>query len=422
MTAINTEILANPASVREGVHYLKKVSHANRDAATALHKARSDSESAWDGTAADAFRDKARHDGHGIDELARITDKVVRGLESFADDIATAKSRMENARQVAQAGGLSVRGWWIEKPPGDVTQGASEGAGSPSMPGLNPKHHAQKEAEAKLDAWEEAQSLVRWARNFERTAHEELNSHLADANNLMAALVKTSTMIGNSIAVIGALHGAAKKLHAMADEQLGFVKQFERLSADSTLPAATREAHIEKMMKNIGITREQAASNAGVLGNAGNTKAGDLVFNPLTKTFGGTKPGAARALGRMGTVAGAVFTGVESGRQIIFDGKPAGKTLATNYASWGFGALTGGGAALGLSAAGLSGGPVTLAGVGIGIGASTAYGYFQDNTMEDFQHDSQEVGKEALERHADSQEQMRRVEQKHPGSVPSSKW
>lgn len=63
-----------------------------------------------------------------------------------------------------------------------------------------------------------------------------------------------------------------------------------------------------------------------------------------------------------------------------------------------------------------------MAVVGAGVAASTAYGYFQNNTWEGFNHDSQEVGKEALDQYGESQEEMRKVEQKHPGSVPVSKW
>ncbi|GAB3283590.1 hypothetical protein [Parasphingorhabdus pacifica] len=111
MTAVNTQVLADPSSAREGARYLTHLSTAHRDAATAVHKSRSTSEAEWEGAAAEAFRDEASRSAHDIDELARITDKIVRALESFADYIATCLSRMDHARQVAREGGLSVRGW-----------------------------------------------------------------------------------------------------------------------------------------------------------------------------------------------------------------------------------------------------------------------------------------------------------------------
>ncbi|GAB3283585.1 hypothetical protein [Parasphingorhabdus pacifica] len=294
--------------------------------------------------------------------------------------------------------------------------------GSPSLPGLNPAHQRQQELEAKLDAWREAEGLVNWARRLERTAHEELNSALADANNLVASLTKAATWIANSVATVGALHGAATKLQSMATERLQFVEQFRQLSANSSMPTAAREAHLTRLMSSIGLTQQQADSNAGALANLGNTKTGNLAFNPLTKNFGGSKPGVLREIGRMGSVPTFILTGIESGRQIIVEGKPVGKTLKTNFEVWGVGALTGGGAAAAATTAGFAGGPVTLVGVGVGVAGSTVYGYFQDNTWEDFKHDSKEVGKESLDQYGKSQEEMRKVEQKHPGSVPLSKW
>ncbi|TDD91974.1 hypothetical protein E1202_04375 [Saccharopolyspora karakumensis] len=422
MTAINTQILADASSAREGSQYLKQLSAANRDAATAVHQARSTSEAEWEGAAANAFRDETQRSSSDTDELARITDKIARALDSFADNIATCVSRMDQAYQLAQSAGLSVRGWWIEKPLGEPVQTASEGAGRPSLPGLDPGYQKQKELERKLDAWSEAVGLVEWARRLERTAHEELNAALSDANNLVASLTKASTWIGNFVALVGSLHGAATKLQGMAAERLAFLEEFKRLSADSAMPAATRQAHLTQMMSSIGLTQQQAESNARALGNLGNTKAGALVFNPLTKTFGGTKPGVMRGLGRWGSVPGFILTGVEAGRQIIFDGKPVGKTLQSNFESWGVGAVAAGVAGAGAVAVGAAAAPAVILGVGVGAAASWAWSYSENNTWEDFQHDSEETGKEVLNRHSEAQEEMRKVEQKHPGSVPSSKW
>ncbi|RRO15438.1 hypothetical protein EIL87_15350 [Saccharopolyspora rhizosphaerae] len=422
MTAINTEVLAEPNSCREGAAYLTKLANANHEAGTALNKTRSESESAWEGAAAEAFREQATRAASDTDEVARIAHKVSRELTSFADNIATCKSRMERALDAAREGGLIVRGTWIEKPNGDPTQTASEGAGSPSMPGLDPTDQARKDRERRLDAWREAEDLVQWARRLENTAHEELNAALEDANALVASLTKGSTWLGNTVAVVGALHGAAKKLQGMAAERLAFVENFSRLSADSAMPAATRQAHMTKLMTSIGLTEAQAASNARALGNLGETKVGNILFNPLAKTFGGTKPGVVRTVGRMGGIAGFLLTGVESGRQIIVEGKPVGKTLSSNFASYGVGAGVGGAAALAAGAAGVAAAPVTVIGVGVGAGAAWLYSYSQENTWQDFQHDSKEVTKDVLDRHSKSQEQLHEVERKHPGSTPLTKW
>lgn len=422
MTAINTDILAKPGTCREGAHHLTKLADANHDAGTMLNKARSESESVWEGSASEAFREEASNAASEADEVARIAHKVSRALVSFADNIATCESRMNRALDAAREGGLVIRGTWIEKPIGDPTQTAPDGVGTPSMPRLDPAYQAKKDLERRLDAWSEAEGLVQWARRLENTAHEELNAALDDANALVASLMKGSTWLANSVAVVGALHGAAKKLQGMAAERLEFMENFKRLSADSAMPAATRQAHISKLMSSIGITEQQAASNSRALGNLGETKVGNIMFNPLSKTFGGTKPGVLRTVGRMGAVAGFVLTGVESGRQIIMDGKPVGKTLSSNFASYGVGAGVGGVAALVAGAVGAATAPVTIVGVGVGAGASWLYSYSQENSWQDFQHDSKEAAKDALDRHSKAQEQLHEVERKHPGSTPLTKW
>lgn len=422
MTAINTAILAEPDSCRDGVRYLTKLAEANQAAGAALSRARSESESDWAGAASEAFRDQAAQATRAADEVERIAHKVSRALTSFADNIATCKSRMNSALEVAREGGLVVRGTWIEKPIGDPTQAAPQGMGSPSLPGLDPAHQKHEALERRLDAWDEAEGLVQWARRLENTAHEELNAALDDANALVASLVKGSTWLGNSVAVVGALHGAAKKLQGMAAERLRFVETFSRLSADSAMPAATRQAHLTKLMTSIGITEQQAASNARALGNLGETRVGNILFNPLTKTFGGTKPGVLRSAGRAAPVAGFVLTGVETGRQIIMDGKPVGKTIRANFEPYGAGLLAGGGTAAALAFSGLATGGATVVGVGVGSAVAWGYGYAQENTWQDFQHDSTEAGKEALDRHSKAQEQLHEVERKHPGSTPLTKW
>lgn len=124
----------------------------------------------------------------------------------------------------------------------------------------------------------------------------------------------------------------------------------------------------------------------------------------------------------MGTLAGFALTSVETGRQIIVDGKPVGKTIRANFASYGVGALFGGGAALIAGTAEAATAPVTIVGVGIGAAASWGYGYVRENTWQDFQHDAKEAGKGVLDRHSRVQEQSNEVERKYPGSSPLTKW
>ncbi len=398
MASVNTQILADVASSREGAQYLHRLAEANHDAATAAHKARSTSESGWHGEAADAFRGYVDRNASDADELVRVIRNVSQGPDKFADQISTAKSRMQQAHQAAREGGLVITGWIIHEPPGSPTQAAQKGMASTDMPGLTPDPPGGGTTKKEqFQAWTEVESLVNWARNLEQTAHEELNGVLTDANGIIASLKKPSFWIGNLTAYSGGVHAAATSLAAQAETRLAWVEKFQRLAADSALPAETRQAHIARMMTSIGLTEKQATSNARALANLGTTKAGNLVFNPLTKTFGGSKPGFLRGLGRMGSVAGFVFTGLNAGKQIVFDGKPIGKTLRVNFEGWGWGALTGGVTAVGLTTVGVASAPATISALGVGSATTWAYGYAQNHSWDDFTHDVGETAHNVYE-------------------------
>src|SRR5690625_2785181 len=141
-----------------------------------LNKARSESESVWEGSASEALREEASNAASEAGEVARIAHKVSRALVSFADNIATCEARMNRALDAAREGGRVIRGTWIGEPYGVGNQTAPDGVGTPSLPRLDPAYQAKKDLERRLDAWSEAEGLVQWARRLENTAHEELNA------------------------------------------------------------------------------------------------------------------------------------------------------------------------------------------------------------------------------------------------------
>ncbi len=410
---INTKILADVASSREGAAYLHRLARADHDAATAAHKAKSMSEPGWSGEAATAYRDYVGKNAKDADELVRVIKNVAQALDKFADQIYTCTSRMQMAHDAARDGKLTVTGWVIHPPAGDETDGASKGMGTTSLPGLNPKADANDDAWA---AWHQVESMTDWARNLESTAHKELNASLSDANGIVASLQKPSFWIGQAASFGGGLHGAATTLQAEAAKRLEWVQKFERLAADSNMPAATRQAHIATMMRSIGLTEAQAKSNARALGNLGNTKVGNLAFNPLTKTLGGSRKGFWGALGRTGSVVGTLLTAANAGKQIVFGGKPVYKTIETNFTGFALGALVGRGAALVAGAAGAASAPVTILGVGVGSAATWVYNYSQTHSWDDFQHDVGELvdGAEGVARKAIEPAQ----ERWGPGAAP----
>lgn len=405
MNAIDVNVKSDPASCRELTTWLDDLSTANHDAASAAAKAASSSELSWEGEAADNFREQVSQGASDFDEFIDAIDRVRSGVARFADDIDTVQHRMSQCLQVAHEAGLTVTGTVIHKPQGSAADIAPQGAGG-DMSGLDPNSAEHAAAKRKLKAWQEIESTADDARRLERTAHRSLSKALEAANTVIAAITATPlTWVSRGLVFAGSAHGAATTLAQAAESQYKFADEFRRLAADSTLPAAAREAHLNKLLTSAGMTAQQAQSNARLLANASNTKAGEFVFRYLTPTLGGTKEGGiGRSIGKAFPVisvgAATVFTGLD-----IAAGKPVGKAIWTNFGGLGASTAAATGAEAGLVAAGVTGGPVTVAALGVGFGTATAWSYFQENDMRDLYRD---LGGDGIDNPNDNSDEYRK--------------
>lgn len=152
---INVFVAGAPESVRDLVESLRKLGAGVHDVATGLHRARSESEADWQGVASDAFRGAAQRDARDADALAELYSTLSTALQAFADELNTVKSRMDQARSVAAAGGLKLMGKNLILEPGPTP--------------LPPDEQRRQQK-----AFEEAKSTVGDARTIERTAHDKL--------------------------------------------------------------------------------------------------------------------------------------------------------------------------------------------------------------------------------------------------------
>ena len=252
MGDIDVLVKADPASCRQAAAYLKRLAQGLDEAASSALKASSVSESFWEGEAADTFREQIFRRGRDVDELVRAADRAGSGLDFFADEIDTVRQRMNQCLQTAREAGLTVTGTLIHQPPGDASDTAPQGAGG-DMPGLDPNAGAHAEAKRKLDAFREIEATVDEERRRERTAHKSLLKAMDGSNTVVDAVADTQTWIARSLSYAGTAHGEAIKLAQNAASQLKFASDFAQWSADSTLPAAVREAHMERMLANVGM-------------------------------------------------------------------------------------------------------------------------------------------------------------------------
>lgn len=172
---LNTFVAGNSGSMRQLAGSLRTLGSGVEDTATGYHKTRGESETIWEGQAADAFRADADRQGHDADRLAQLHTDLATAVTAFADDLDTVNARMAQARQVADAGQLLVFASLIF-PPSDAPPAPPTSVANPTLPGTpsapNPAAaalHAQQQA-----AYSEAEAAVNQARNMERTAHQKL--------------------------------------------------------------------------------------------------------------------------------------------------------------------------------------------------------------------------------------------------------
>ncbi|MGH3834015.1 MAG: hypothetical protein ACRDRS_26855 [Pseudonocardiaceae bacterium] len=114
MSALDLRVAGDLWSCRDTATQLRSLSSGIIDASTSFHQARGESETLWLGQAGDAFRDRIGPIATSTNQIADRTLEVSQGLHAFADDLSTVRSRMDQAREVATAAGLTVNGDTIE--------------------------------------------------------------------------------------------------------------------------------------------------------------------------------------------------------------------------------------------------------------------------------------------------------------------
>lgn len=115
--SLDTEITGNPASIESAADWLSgTLAPTVSRAGDALHSARGDAESDWDGSAGSAFASTMRTASRRTEDLHASATDVAHGLDAYAGSLRTAQHGMADVRGAAAAGGLTVHGFVIENP------------------------------------------------------------------------------------------------------------------------------------------------------------------------------------------------------------------------------------------------------------------------------------------------------------------
>lgn len=166
---LNTRIDGDPNSIRTTATWLTARSGDTHDVGAQVYGARGDSESTWHGPASEGFRSTMTSAGQKIDELAEDLTATAGALRTHADDVDTAKSRMQQARNIAHSGGLTVNGDTIEDPGPAPADPAPLPADRPPTAAQQQAHDSATQAQSahavKVQKYQEATRVVVEARD-----------------------------------------------------------------------------------------------------------------------------------------------------------------------------------------------------------------------------------------------------------------
>lgn len=172
--SVDTRVFGDPVAVRGAGTWLRdRFAGAVTHTVDEVQGARRDSEAAWSGAAAEAFRGRTRSASGGADLLADDAIGVARSLDRYAADLDTALAGMARARQIAADGGLDVVDEVVADPGPGIALAALPAGSTPEQ---SQAHTAAIERaqvqERRIAAYMAAGEQAEWARRQLRGAAE----------------------------------------------------------------------------------------------------------------------------------------------------------------------------------------------------------------------------------------------------------
>ncbi|WP_436529617.1 hypothetical protein [Actinoplanes sp. HUAS TT8] len=170
MMPIDTRVEGDPVSIRASADWLgRQLSTAVDNAVTGLFAARDEAESGWRGDAGPVFRDRMDTGGRDADALRGDVDRVATAFHAYADGLVTARSGMEQAREIARDGGLHLDGDTILDPGPARAEAPAEAEST-----------GTEDHQARLTTYAQAEEQAAWARNGLDLARATLTNVLGD--------------------------------------------------------------------------------------------------------------------------------------------------------------------------------------------------------------------------------------------------
>jgi len=312
---------------------------------TAMHSALGQASSGWQGPAGQSFQDRIGMAASKVDGLRAGIEATANAIDSYAQDLATAKAGMRRARQIATQADLEVNGTTIMDPgpsPALIPLPFNDLANQSAVNAHHSSLAAISAHQRKVEAYQKAEEEARRAREILNAAKDVGQRALNDLQG--NPVVHAADFVGGVVAGLAITHVNTLK------KQAQFLMEGARLAEQRYLNARTaadRAYYSREAYKRFleGDQAERRAASAG------------------------------RRVGSRVPIVGLGVTALGIGND-IHQGKPVGKSVI----SGGGGAILGGMAA-GAAAGAIGGPPGIIIGagvgtlVGVGAGAALDYGY-----------------------------------------------
>ncbi|TKG73192.1 WXG100 family type VII secretion target [Prauserella endophytica] len=372
----DTEIKSNAASIRTVAQWLSTRAGEAHGTGSQVYGARGDSESTWTGPASDGFRSTMTRFGQQIDGLVGDLNGTTAALNSHADDVDTAKSRMSQALEIARAGGLTVNGHIIEEPGPAPAAPAPLPTDKEPTPRQQQIHDQATQAQSahaqQVKAYVEAERVATPARQsfidsqntfvkFAKGYAEKAPINIADISTGLAGAVAQRT--SNFRAAARAMDPAIERAAAYAKS--GRTNPFAQVRAD----ALEIERRLAKQAElNKAVATRTARMVDRLPSNVKSILTTNLDFKQAQKPIANHILRGATKVGSKLPIVGGVITGLGIGLDIA-----GGKDAPTAVSSGVGGFVAGSLATAGIAAAGgpvgwaVAGGAVVSAGVGFVI-------------------------------------------------------
>lgn len=269
---IDLTVNANPDELRSVGGWLRQLSGKVHDCGSQVHRGRSELEAAWGGEAGAKVQSSMGKMGGKTDGLSVDANGTGQGFLDYGDDMATVKSRMQQAREVAAAAGLETTASSIADPgptPTKPPPGADRSTGMPGVDIAN-QQAAQDYAawERKNRAYQEANATANEARKIQRRSEsvfQRMVGSLVEKFPWTGADFLTG-LAGAKIAQTSAWQRAAKGYGTTAASA---AKNLTTPSAKAAAKVLEKSPAFANLLKSTGTTvLEKLPSGGGILSKA----------------------------------------------------------------------------------------------------------------------------------------------------------